>query len=172
MKLLILLFAFTPLLLNAEVVSRNEHGFQIQLEKVVSTNKKIAYQQFINVDQWWLKDHTWFGKSENLSIDARAGGCFCEIEGTKQVLHMTVSFINPNAEIRMIGGLGPLQMMGVQGGMNWKFEQLDSGKTKITHQYQVVGYLDGGLSELATIVDKVQSAQLDALAERIESTAK
>jgi hypothetical protein len=31
---------------------------------------------------------------------------------------MAVSYVEPNTELRMIGGLGPLQIMGVQGGMS------------------------------------------------------
>ena len=68
-----------------------------------------------------------------MTIEAKAGGCFCEKSEEKEVLHMTVSYVEPNKEIRMVGGLGPLQMLGVHGGMSWKFEAIDANTTKILH---------------------------------------
>ncbi len=82
---------------------------------------------------------------------------------------MTVSYVDPGVEIRMVGGLGPLQMMGITGGMSWKFDSLAAGKTKITHRYQVTGYAKEGFAKLAPIVDSVQSSQLDALVSKISN---
>lgn len=163
-----------PLNLCAEVLSSGDRGFTIQIERQVEVEPAAAYQQFIKVGDWWNAEHTYYGKSENLSIDAKAGGCFCEIEGDKQVLHMTVSYVEPgtssnNPEIRMIGGLGPLQMLGVHGGMSWQFVSVGENKTKIVHRYQVTGYMEGGLDKLAPIVDKVQQMQVDSLARLLEA---
>ncbi len=152
-----------------QVVEVGEHGFVISVERTVATSSEKAYQQFVEVKNWWSSEHTYFGDSKNLSIDARAGGCFCEIDGAKQVLHMTVSYVDPNNEIRMVGGLGPLQMMGVQGGMSWKFEKIDKKTTKIIHRYHVVGFLAGGLAKIAGAVNQVQTLQVDRLVKRIES---
>ena len=80
-----------------------------------------AYDRFVAVDEWWVESHTWYGSRENLRIDARAGGCFCEISGDNQVLHMLVTYVQPGVELKMTGGLGPLQMMGLHGGMSWRF---------------------------------------------------
>ncbi|SFC91703.1 hypothetical protein [Pseudoalteromonas denitrificans] len=79
---------------------------------------------------------------------------------------MTVSYMNPNNEIRMIGGLGPLQMMGIQGGMSWQFKKISDSKTHIIHKYQVVGFVPDGLDKLADIVDKVQTIQVNNLAKK------
>lgn len=160
---LILLLALTPLFSLAQAISSDNHGFQIKMESQVNVDKKTAYQQFLKVNQWWHPDHTWFGESGNLSINANVGGCFCEINGDKQAMHMSISFVDPFNEIKMIGGLGPLQMMGINGGMSWKFETVAANKTKIIFHYQVVGYVDGGLTKLAPIVDKVQRIQLTRL---------
>jgi len=86
-----------------------------------------------------------------------------------EVLHMTVSYVNPNTEIRMIGGLGPLQMMGVQGGMSWKFNPLSELQTEIIHRYQVVGFMPDGLDKLAAIVDRVQMTQVNALVSKLNA---
>jgi hypothetical protein len=152
----------------SEVLESNEHGFTIEIERVVPVKPYIAYQQFLKVADWWNHDHTYFGKSENLTIDATAGGCFCEIDGNKQVLHMTVSFVDPNREIRMIGGLGPLQMMGAYGGMSWKFIPIEDNSTKIIHRYQVSGTVKGGLIPIAPVVDRVQTIQVEGLVNQLK----
>ena len=157
------LVSFLILPAGAEVLSSSSNGFVIQLETTVNAKPSRAYHQFLNVAQWWDAAHTYYGKSQNLSIDAVAGGCFCEVSGDKQVLHMTITYVDPGKEIRMTGGLGPLQMLGVQGGMSWKFELMENNTTKITHRYQVGGYMDGGLDKLASIVNQVQAGQLEQL---------
>lgn len=161
---LLLILLVTPTV-NAKVISKNSNGFVIHIEKEVPVNHQIAYQQFINVAQWWHPDHTWFGAAENLTITPEVGQCFCEIDGEKQALHMTISYVQPNHEIRMIGGLGPLQMLGVHGGMSWQFESLSKYKSKIIFNYQVSGYMagDNGLGQLAAIVNQVQTTQLERL---------
>jgi len=164
-----MLLVLLPSSLVAQVINSADNGFTIEIEKHVAVDHKAAYAQFIKINEWWIADHTWFGRAENLNIEEIVGGCFCEIAGDKQALHMTVSFVNPNREVRMIGGLGPLQMMGVNGGMSWKFEQLKDGTTKIIHHYQVSGYAKGGLGKLATIVDSVQSSQVEALVAKLSS---
>ena len=69
------------------------NGFLIENSAVVPVDAMTAWKALINdVGKWWPADHTWFGRSEHLRIDARAGGCFCEIDGERQVLHMTISF--------------------------------------------------------------------------------
>ena len=118
--------------------------------------------------EWWVKGHTWYGDANNLVLDAKAGGCFCEISGDNQVMHMLVTFVKPGEEVKMVGGLGPLQMMGIHGSMSWRFEAMDGG-TRITQTYNVTGYAPGGLSDLADIVDAVQTGQLNALIAKLSA---
>ncbi len=159
----------------AEVISSDNHGFTIELSRIVNVSKTKAYQQFINVNEWWNSDHTWFGSAQSMYIEPLVGGCFCEKNGEKQALHMTISYVDPDNEMRMVGGLGPLQMLGITGGMSWKFESTTNGnsqnvnqqQTKITFRYQVTGYMSEGLDTLSPIVDKVQSLQLDNLAAKL-----
>ena len=82
---------------------------------------------------------------------------------------MAVSYVEPNTELRMIGGLSPLQIMGVQGGMSWKFSAITQTKTEIIHTYQVAGFMPEGLDKLAAVVDKVQSSQVDSLITQLSS---
>ncbi|TQV88347.1 SRPBCC domain-containing protein [Aliikangiella coralliicola] len=156
--------------LQAELISQDDYGFEIKIEKTVPVSQAKAYQQFLNVGQWWNAEHTWFGRSENLSIEAKAGGCFCEFNGDKQALHMLVSYVHPNNEIRMIGGLGPLQGLGVHGGMSWRFVKIDENKTKIIFNYKVVGRMEGGLKTLGPVVDGVLNIQIMGLVSRVRQS--
>ncbi len=151
---------------SAKVVHAAESGFEIKMSVSVGATPEQAYEQFLKVGEWWDPEHTWFGQAKNLSIDPVAGGCFCETEGDKSVLHMTVSYIAPNREIRMVGGLGPLQQMGLQGVLTFKFIPISDNETEIVQIYRVTGYDPQGLKALAPIVDQVQALQLKRLKAR------
>lgn len=147
---------------QAEVIHKAANGFNLVISAPTQATPEQAYNQFVRVGEWWIASHTWFGDAQNLSIDARAGGCFCELDGQRQVQHMVVSMVNPGQEIRLLGALGPLQMMGLHGAMSWQFEATANG-TLITQTYTVSGYSAKGLQDLAEIVDAVQTEQLNAL---------
>jgi len=166
MRYLLLLLAFSYQA-QANVLHKNDNGFAIEIKRLVNVDKTVAYNKFMQVSDWWLSDHTWFGDAKGLYIEPFVNGCFCEKKGKKQALHMTVSYISPNNEVRMIGGLGPLQAMGIHGGMTWKFEQHSPTQTAIKFTYHVTGYAENGLGSLAAIVDKVQTMQIDSLATQL-----
>jgi hypothetical protein len=150
---------------QAKVIGSNASGFLIENSAVVPTDTRTAWKALVeDVGKWWPADHTWFGHSENLHIDARAGGCFCEIEGQRQVLHMTIGFVDPGNMLRMLGGLGPLQGMGMYGALDWKFEPVDGG-TRITLRYQAGGYAGTDLAAMLPVIDQVQGVQLGGLAD-------
>ena len=53
---------------------------------------------------------------------------------------MRVSFVDPGVEVRMLGGLGPLQMMGLHGAMSWRFEpRQDGGTVLVSGSLYLVG---------------------------------
>ncbi len=161
------IFAVVPV--KAEVTSSAAEGFEIKLGVSVPASPELVYKQFLKVDEWWSPEHTWWGKAENLSLEPRAGGCFCEVEGDKSVLHMTVAFVSPNREIRLLGGLGPLQQMGLHGVLTFKFIPVSDNETRIVQIYRVTGYDPNGLEGLAPIVDQVQALQMNRLRDRFKS---
>ena len=167
-SIICLVIALTAAPALAEITAKGETGFNLKISREVQTEPAVVYEQFLKISEWWIKGHTWFGSSDNLSIEAKAGGCFCEIDGERQVHHMLVTFVDPGREIKMTGGLGPLQMMGVHGGMSWRFEASETG-TQIILSYNVSGFAPGGLLDLAEVVDAVLTAQIEALTARIES---
>lgn len=144
-------------------------GFTVENTVVVPVDAEAAWRGLVgDVDRWWPKDHTWWGAASRLSIDARAGGCFCEIGGARQAQHMVVAYVDPQRLLRMTGGLGPLQGMGLHGALEWRLAPAEGG-TRITLHYRVGGYTPDDLSKFAPVVDRVQAQQLGALAAHLRA---
>ena len=156
---------------QAEVKDASPSGFTIENSAVVPVDASTAWLALVgSVDSWWPKDHTWWGRASRLSIDAQAGGCFCEISGKRQAQHMQVVFVDPGKLLRMRGGLGPLQGMGLSGVLEWRLAATDKG-TRITLWYRAGGYAPDDLSKLAAVVDDVQALQLRGLANYLRDRA-
>lgn len=162
-----------PAWVQAEVKDASAGGFTIENSRVVGVDAQAAWAALVNdIDFWWPRDHTWWGKASRLEIQPRAGGCFCETDGERQARHMVVVFVDPGRLLRMTGGLGPLQGMGLQGVMEWRLEPAGdkSGKegTRITLFYRAGGYTPDDLSAFAPVVDQVQALQLGGLADYLD----
>ncbi len=157
-----------------EVVDSSESGFTSRDSIQVSAPPDAVYGALVNdVHEWWDADHTYTGDSANMSIEAEAGGCFCESlpdnPNGGSVQHMEVVYVEPGRSLRMRGGLGPLQAMGVAGAMTFDLEASGDG-TEITLTYAVGGYSpgEGGLGSLAEVVDGVVRGQLESLATYVD----
>lgn len=160
---------------HAEVKDAAPSGFTIENTVVVPVDATTAWSALVGeVDAWWPEDHSWWGADSRLSIEQRAGGCFCEIAGDRQAQHMTVTFVEPGKLLRMTGGLGPLQGMGLHGALEFRLEPVESEaapSTRITMYYRAGGYSLDDLSAFAPVVDQVQAQQLGGLAEHLRRTA-
>ncbi|HEY0504008.1 MAG TPA: SRPBCC domain-containing protein [Lysobacter sp.] len=157
---------------QAAVKDSSAGGFTVENVEVVPVDADTAWKALVHdIDRWWPKDHSWWGKASKLSIDARAGGCFCEIAGPQQALHMTVTFVDPGKTLRMVGGLGPLQGMGLHGALEFRLAPDDAGGTRITLYYRAGGYSPDDLGKFAPVVDQVQGQQLRGLADYLRKAA-
>ena len=157
---------------RAEVKDSAPNAFTIENSQVVPVDAATAWKALVDdVGRWWPKDHTWWGDASKLSIQARAGGCFCEVDGERQAWHMTVTFVDPGSTLRMTGGLGPLQGMGLDGALEWRFAKAAEG-TKITLWYRAGGYTPDDISKFVPVVDQVQGQQLGGLADYLRAQAK
>jgi hypothetical protein len=144
---------------TADVVDADKHGFTLLNEVVVDATRAEAWIAAVdNIDQWWNADHTISGDASLLFIDARPLGCFCENTGGG-VVHLLVTTVSQDVNLRMTGGLGPLGLMGVNGNMTWEFFDADGG-TKIRFTYAVGGYSPDGLDSIAGGVDNVMAEAL------------
>ncbi|KAF0186003.1 MAG: activator of HSP90 ATPase 1 family protein [Hyphomonadaceae bacterium] len=161
------IFAFSALA-NAEVLDANAGGFALKRTYEINAPRASVYRALIHPERWWSSSHTWSGTASNLSMSARAGGCFCErLANGGSVQHMTIVYAAPNQELRMFGALGPLQMTGASGHLNVKLEE-NGGKTNMSVTFDVGGYANGGLNNWALPVDGVLGEQFSALKALVE----
>ena len=154
---------------GAEVVDAQPNGFEVKRQAVLNAPSDKVYAALSQPSQWWNKDHTWSGSAANLSLAPMAGGCFCEkLPNGGSVMHMTVVYAQPGQGLRLLGGLGPLQMSGATGHLAWTLSET-GGKTTLTQTYDVGGYRMGGLDKIAPAVDQVLSEQFDRLKAYVET---
>lgn len=150
---------------TAEVKDATPGGFTVENVELVPTDPAATWKALVeDVGKWWPADHTWWGDASKLSIAPRAGGCFCEIDGPRQAQHMSVSFVDPPNTLRLLGGLGPLQGMGLYGALEFRLTPADGGGTRIVLFYRTGGYTPDDLGKFAPNVDRVQAQQLGGLA--------
>jgi len=158
---------------QAVVKDSSPSGFTLENVAVVPVPPAVAWKALVDdVDKWWPADHTWWGDASKLSIVPRVGGCFCEIDGDRQAWHMAVTFVDPEKTLRLTGGLGPLQGMGLHGALEFRLAATAEGGTSITLWYRAGGYTPDDLSKFAPVVDKVQGLQLGGLADFLKAKAR
>ncbi len=154
----------------AAVKEATPSGFTLENSADVPVDAATAWRVLINdVDAWWPKSHSWWGEDSKFSIDARAGGCFCEKAGDQQAQHLQVVFVDPGKLLRMTGGLGPLQGMGLSGTLEFRLTPVTAG-TRIVLWYRAGGYTPDDMSKFAAVVDQVQALQLGGLVKLLRSS--
>ena len=169
--MILLALAIVPV--QAEVVAVGERGFISEHRIELQATPAEAYTALTSkVSAWWDAAHSYSGEASNFSLDARAGGCFCEaLPNGGSVEHMRVVFAQPGHLLRMQGGLGPLQAMAVQGTMEFRFVPGAAGRTLLEYRYSVSGFTPAGLAPLAEPVDRVQLGQIERLAAYLSAAA-
>ena len=155
----------------AEVVESASGGFATHDEVIVSADRSTVWQELVQPENWW--SHTWSDDSSNLRLDPVAGGCFCEtipVQGDwpdGSVEHMRVIMAIPGSILRMSGSLGPLQSEGLIGTLTVTLDDAGEG-TRIKWDYVTGGDARFAPSQLAPVVDGVQSEFLAALVARLD----
>lgn len=174
MRFLLTVFGFLLLATPAqgEVASAGPGSFVIQAEAMATASPAQAWRALTRVERWWSSAHTYSGDARRLSLDPRAGGCWCERWGGGQsVEHMRVVLATERdgvRTLRTVGGLGPLQEMGVSGVLTFSVAP-DAGGAKITMTYRVSGDPGLGLDQIAPLVDMVLMEQFGRLSRYIVS---
>jgi uncharacterized protein YndB with AHSA1/START domain len=151
---------------KAEVASAAPGGFMIQAEAVVAATPDRTWRALVRPGQWWGSEHTYSGDAGRMSLEARAGGCWCERWGAGQsVEHGRVVLVMERQGVRTlrtVGALGPLQEMGVSGVLTFTVAP-DPVGAKVTMTYRVAGDAGLGLDQLAPLVDMVLMEQFGRL---------
>jgi uncharacterized protein YndB with AHSA1/START domain len=153
---------------QAEAIQVSATGFTSQYREEIKASSDDVWKALVQLPRWWNGSHTYSGQASNLSLDAQAGGCWCErwADG-HSVQHGTVALVLPGRVLRVLGNLGPLQDLPVHGVLTFAITTLD-GKTTLRMTYRVAGPVDAGLEKLAPVVDRVigeQYKRLKAMAE-------
>lgn len=151
---------------RAEVTAAGPGSFVIEAEAEVAATPAQAWRALGRIERWWSPAHTYSGDARNLSLAPRAGGCWCERWGDGQsVEHARVVLVMEHEGVRTlraVGGLGPLQDMGVAGVLTFTVAPLASG-AKITMTYRVTGDPGLNLDQIAPLVDGVLMEQFGRL---------
>jgi len=141
---------------HAAVVVAGVGGFTVREEVEFAGTPARAWTHLIDIGSWWDRKHTYSGRSSNLSLTLRSGGCWCEkLPDGGFVRHLEVVLVIPRQTLRLTGGLGPLQGMGATGALTFTLRSNTPGTTTVAAEYTVVGYSREGLTELANAVDGV-----------------
>ncbi|HUE80304.1 MAG TPA: ATPase [Sphingomicrobium sp.] len=158
------LLAFGVLLLpataRAEVVSASAHGFEISHSVAIVVPQPATFAAFGDVQNWWDEDHTYSGDSANMSLSLTPGGCLCErLPDGGGIEHMRVTYVVPGERVVLTGSLGPLLYEATSGVMDVKVERI-AGGARLTMNYRVAGFANGGADTLAPLVDQVLGVQM------------
>lgn len=157
----VLMLAAVP---AAAEVKVGETGFVVENRAVVSAAPDAVWAALVAPARYWNPDHSYSGKAENFTLDARASGCFCEtLPGGGSVEHMRVVLAMPGSMLRLVGGLGPLQSEGVAATLTWALKAVPNG-TEIAQTYVVGGHMRFDVPATAPLVGQVLNEQLTRLA--------
>ena len=158
----------------AAVTDVASNGFTLSQTVAVSAPPDRVYAALVEPARWWSSDHTFSGSAANMSLDARAGGCFCEkLPGGGSVQHLTVLSVAPGKSLRLAGMLGPFQAVAGNGVMSFTLTP-DKAGTMLEMTYQVAGYANmkvggNGYEVWSKAADRMLSEQLQRLRRAVET---
>jgi len=156
-------------LAHAETSGVSANGFLVTHRLEVKATPQQVFDAVGRIGRWWNAEHSYSGKGANLTLELKAGGCFCERWAEGSVLHAQVVFVDREHHVvRLLGALGPLQERAVQGVLTFASAAAD-GKTTLTVTYRVVGPGDVGLEKSAAPVDGVIGEAAQRLVSFVES---
>jgi uncharacterized protein YndB with AHSA1/START domain len=163
------LLATATTALHAETSEVSSSGFTVTHAVAVDADPQKVWQAFTQLPLWWNSAHTWSGQASNLSLDATAGGCWCERWGNgASAVHGRVLLVIPGSVLRLQAWLGPLQERPVAGVLSFGTAHRD-GATRLRVTYRVAGAAESGLDKLASPVDGVIGEQVKRLKAFIET---
>lgn len=162
----VFLFAATA---QADVRESAPDSFFLAWSEPVASTPQHAWTALLAVSSWWSDEHTWSGHASNLSLQAQAGGCFCERWPAGSAEHGRVVMALPGDLLRLEAALGPLQERALKGILGFWIRSNDDGSTRIDVEYRVNGAAASGLDALAPQVDAVLGAQVARLKRYVDT---
>jgi uncharacterized protein YndB with AHSA1/START domain len=153
---------------HAEVLDVAANGFELKHSFHSDAAPDKVYAALIEPNHWWSSQHSFSGNAENFTLDARAGGCWCEKLANGSVQHMTVVYADPGKMLRLRGALGPFQRAAVDGVLTWTLSPAKNG-TDVTLEASIGGYMKDGFAGISQAADKVLGEQAARLKAYIET---
>jgi hypothetical protein len=154
---------------SAAVDHVGEAGFSVTETAHIAATPDQVYAALIMPSHWWSSSHTFSHDAANLTLDTKAGGCWCEtLPGGGSVLHMTVVYASPGKALRLRGALGPFQGMGTDGALTISLKPAGNG-TDVVMNYALGGYSPEGFTDLSKAGDAVLGEQLARLKRSVET---
>src|SRR5688572_7972880 len=88
---------------SADVRESSPNLFVTERSVITTAPPATVYQALTRkVGTWWESEHTWSGKAANMSIEPKAGGCFCErLPEGGSVAHACVILAQPGKMLRL-----------------------------------------------------------------------
>lgn len=156
---------------SADVSDVSSSGFQLKIATRIAAPADKVFTTIIQPSKWWNPSHTYSQNAANLSIDAKAGGCFCEaLPDGGSVQHLTVATVMPGKLLRMRGALGPFQGSGIEGSMTWSLDAAGN-ETNLTVTYDFGGHMVGGFADWPQKANGMVSDQVARLKKYLETGA-
>jgi Polyketide cyclase / dehydrase and lipid transport len=153
---------------HAEVVTVSAAGLEVREVIHVAASADKAYAVLITPAKWWSSEHTFSHDAANLTLDAHAGGCWCErLPGGGSVEHLHVLYVAPGKVLRLRGALGPFQAYALDGVMTVTVKPTDGG-ADLEMSYSLGGFAKDGFEMSAKVVDMVLTEQVQRLKKAID----
>jgi uncharacterized protein YndB with AHSA1/START domain len=158
----------------AAVMAAGENGFTVRETVHIAASPSQVYDAIIHPEKWWNAEHTFSNNAANLTLDARAGGCFCEKSPDgRSFQHLVVVMASPGKALTLRGALGPFQSQGVDGALSWVLTPAGN-QTDLVLTYNLGGYLSlpGGFDKWSKGADSMLAEQVARLQKFVEESAK
>ncbi|MBX7199125.1 MAG: SRPBCC domain-containing protein [Rhodospirillaceae bacterium] len=154
---------------QAAVADVGTSGMEIQHTIHVAAAPQKVWDVLIQPARYWSPDHTFSGKAANMTLEPKAGGCWCEaLPNGGSVQHMAVGFFAPPKTLVLRGSLGPFFNLGADGALAWTLAAKDAG-TDVTLTFRAGGYVKDGFGKWAAPVDQVLGEQIAHLRQAAET---
>lgn len=152
----------------AELGKVTPSGYLVTIKAPIKATPRATFIAIQQVGKWWSDEHTYSGHAGHMTLEYRAGGCFCERWNNNSIEHARVLYVERDKAVRLQGSLGPLQEMAVNGIMDFKL-QARGDDTTLNFTYRVRGSADDGLDKTAAAVDRVLTEQVTRLVRYVET---
>lgn len=149
----------------AEIRESDDSGFISAHEVEIEAPPERVFDALVaEIGAWWDPAHTYSGDASNMAFD-QSLALRERLPDAGIVHHLRVDMMRPPKMLRLSGGLGPLQSLGVAASMTFQLESTLSG-TALRYRYVVNGR---SLRDWAEPVDRVMGRQLERLRRYVET---